>query len=120
MKIIVQELSLLLREHLDIPVYETNLPENITPSFVVVKQDLSSKNKQEEYHINIYVRNKVRKFGILSDNTYPDFEKIDSLGEDILTIYHEFIEPYRQSKLHIRKYIKEEDLHYLNLCIVFC
>lgn len=120
MKIIVQELCELFREQLDIPIHDVDLPAERTTPFIVIKQDTSNDKKQgQEFHINIYVPNKVRTFKNLSDNSYPDIETIDYLEKSILAIYQEFIEPYRKSKIHIRKYIKKGNMHYLNLCMVF-
>lgn len=118
MKATVQQLCELFREHINIPVFDYTLPDGFSSTCMVIREESYHIDSGEsEYHINIYVPNKLRVFGNMSDNSYPDIEKIDALGEQTLSIYNtHWNDPFR-TWIHTRKYIKERNMHYLNLCL---
>lgn len=115
MNITVPELCQLLREHMDIPVYDTELPIDKSSPFVVVKKENSNYNKDNNLHINIYVPNKQRVLCGYIDNLYPDTNKIDSFEKQLLKIYYDNISTFQ--KIHIKKYLTYKNLHFININI---
>jgi len=118
MKENVQKLCQLFREHLNIPVFDYSLPDDFSSTCLVIREDSYNLELAEgEYHLNIYVPNKLRVFGNYSDSSYPDIDKIDTLGEQVISLFNaHWHEPYK-CWIHTRKYIKEGNMHYLNICL---
>lgn len=118
MKEIVQQLCLLLREGMDVPVFEETLPEGFSIACLVVRQEsCDCESRRSEYHINVYVPNKLRVFAGFTDRTYPDTDEIDALGERALSLCEKFRYPFTNTKVHPRKYIRGGGMHYLNICL---
>ncbi|MDR2968296.1 MAG: hypothetical protein LBV32_01675 [Tannerellaceae bacterium] len=118
MKENVEKLCRLFREHVVIPVFDYSLPDDFSSTCLVIREDSYNLELAEgEYHLNIYVPNKLRIFGDYSDNSYPDIDKIDILGEQIISLFNTYWHDPYKCWIHTRKYIKERNMHYLNICL---
>ncbi len=115
---ITQQLSTLLRKEMDIPVFEETLPEGFSCTCLVVRQELyDSVSGRGEYHINVYVPNKLRILGCFTDRTYPDTDGIDALGDRVLAVCEGLHRSFPNIKIHTRKYIRGGGMHYLSICL---
>jgi len=118
MKENIEKLCQLYREHINIPVFENSLPEGFSSECIVIREDPENKRlKKDEYHINVYVPNKVRMLGDYKDRSYPDFKKLDYLEDQVLMVLEEYGTKRDKFSVHIRKYIKEGEMHLLDLCL---
>jgi len=112
----IQQLKDLLCKHMNIPVFIASLPENESSPFIVVGEEIyDEKSKCGEYHVNVYYPNKLRVFGNLTDNTFPDIDNIERICERILDIYKDQEVNHTNKKVHIRKFIKHGAMHYANI-----
>lgn len=114
----IETLCQLFREHLEIPVFENDLPEGFNSECLVIQGNIVDLNLfMNTFYIDVYVPNKKRFLYEYIDESYPDIYRLDFLEKEVLLSLKSYYGLNYNFKTHVRKYLKYQNMHYLNFNI---
>lgn len=118
MKSVVKKLCELLQDRMDVPVFDYQHPEGYLNACVVVNETSFSEETEEgEYTIDIYAPDTERTLNGVTDNSYPDIETIEKLGDNALSVCKGMWENEFNGWTHKRQLLSQGNMHYLNICL---
>jgi len=115
---LVKNICELLREEVNVPVFEYCLPDSYNKECLVVNMaSYDHQLEMGEYHINIYAPNREREVDGQPDYSAPDIDTIENRDIIVKNVLRGLWNSYYDINMVKSQLVKDGNMHYLNKSI---